>query len=77
VEFLDDLPGPPPSAADVLLVHDVDYSHVAWAPGSVIVDPWGRYTTDDPEITVVHYGNTRSRDVSEGRLADRVPAGEG
>ena len=28
--------------------------------GSVVIDPWRRYTTDNTEIRVVHYGNTRS-----------------
>ena len=28
-------------------------------PGSVIVDPWRKLPLDMPEITVVHYGNTR------------------
>jgi UDPglucose 6-dehydrogenase len=28
--------------------------------GSVVIDPWRKYTTDNTEIRVVHYGNTRS-----------------
>jgi UDPglucose 6-dehydrogenase len=28
-------------------------------PGSVIVDPWRKLPVDMPDITVVHYGNTR------------------
>ena len=28
--------------------------------GSVVIDPWRRYTTDNTEIRVVHYGNTRA-----------------
>jgi len=27
--------------------------------GSVIVDPWRKYTVSDPDIKVIHYGNTR------------------
>lgn len=27
--------------------------------GSVVVDPWRRFATDNPDIKVVHYGNTR------------------
>jgi UDPglucose 6-dehydrogenase len=27
--------------------------------GSVVIDPWRRYTTQNPNIKVVHYGNTR------------------
>jgi len=27
--------------------------------GSVVIDPWRRYTTDNTEIRVIHYGNTR------------------
>jgi UDPglucose 6-dehydrogenase len=30
--------------------------------GSIIVDPWRRYTTRNPSYKVIHYGNTRSRD---------------
>lgn len=29
------------------------------AAGSVVVDPWRTYKTDHPNITVIHYGNTR------------------
>jgi len=29
--------------------------------GSVVVDPWRTYTTDNPKIMVVHYGNSRNR----------------
>ena len=28
-------------------------------PGSVIIDPWRRYTTTSDNIKVIHYGNTR------------------
>ena len=28
--------------------------------GSVVVDPWRRYQTDNTEIRVIHYGNTRA-----------------
>lgn len=28
-------------------------------PGSVIVDPWRRFTTDRTDVKVIHYGNTR------------------
>ena len=28
-------------------------------PGSIIIDPWRTYVSLDPEITVIHYGNTR------------------
>jgi UDPglucose 6-dehydrogenase len=27
--------------------------------GSVVIDPWRKYTTDNKEICVIHYGNTR------------------
>jgi UDPglucose 6-dehydrogenase len=30
--------------------------------GSIIVDPWRRYTTRNPSYKVIHYGNTRPRD---------------
>ena len=29
------------------------------ASGSIVIDPWRRYTTTDPTIKVIHYGNTR------------------
>jgi UDPglucose 6-dehydrogenase len=29
--------------------------------GSVIVDPWRKLPTDQPDITVIHYGNTRHK----------------
>jgi UDPglucose 6-dehydrogenase len=29
--------------------------------GSVVVDPWRKYTTDDLSIKVIHYGNTRGQ----------------
>ena len=28
-------------------------------PGSVIIDPWRTYSTDNADIKVIHYGNTR------------------
>ena len=30
-------------------------------PGSVIIDPWRTYSTDNSDIKVIHYGNTRIR----------------
>jgi UDPglucose 6-dehydrogenase len=30
-------------------------------PGSVIVDPWRKLPLDMPDITVVHYGNTKHK----------------
>jgi hypothetical protein len=32
-------------------------------PGSVIVDPWRRIPLDMKDMKVIHYGNTRSRQV--------------
>jgi len=29
--------------------------------GSIIVDPWRRYSTRNPSYTVIHYGNTRGQ----------------
>jgi predicted amidohydrolase len=29
--------------------------------GSVVIDPWRKYTTKNPDIKVIHYGNTRSQ----------------
>lgn len=31
--------------------------------GSIVVDPWRTYTTTNPEIKVIHYGNTRGKQV--------------
>ena len=28
-------------------------------PGSIVIDPWRKYTSDNPMIKVIHYGNTR------------------
>lgn len=54
----------------ILLAHDpsVTYNYVAaherqqycrFLPGSTIIDPWRKYETDDQNIEVIHYGNTR------------------
>jgi len=32
-------------------------------PGSTIIDPWRTYTTTNPDIKVIHYGNTRNNQV--------------
>jgi UDPglucose 6-dehydrogenase len=32
-------------------------------PGSTIIDPWRTYTTTNPNIKVIHYGNTRNNQV--------------
>jgi hypothetical protein len=37
----------------------VDNFYFDIKPGSVIVDPWRKLPMDMPDITVVHYGNTR------------------
>jgi len=29
------------------------------ASGSIVIDPWRKYKTNDPSIKVIHYGNTR------------------
>ena len=39
-----------------------DKYYFNFAPGSVIVDPW-RQEPDKPGMEVVHYGNTRNRQV--------------
>jgi UDPglucose 6-dehydrogenase len=58
----------------VLLAHNrqITYGYTGELPqqqlyftpghGSVIVDPWRRYTTRNPSYKVIHYGNTRLRD---------------
>jgi UDPglucose 6-dehydrogenase len=58
----------------VLLAHNrqITYGYTGELPqqqlyftpghGSIIVDPWRRYTTRNPSYKVIHYGNTRLRD---------------
>jgi hypothetical protein len=29
--------------------------------GSVVVDPWRKFVSADPDIEVIHYGNTRQQ----------------
>ena len=62
-----------PVRAVILLAHDVGvtYGYTGAVPssevqlyasilgGSVVVDPWRKYHSLDPEIKVIHYGNTR------------------
>ena len=38
---------------------ETNNTYCRFLPGSVIVDPWQTYTTDDQSIKVIHYGNTR------------------
>lgn len=73
VEYADPLTGDFPEVrpAVVLLAHDAaityDYAGVDKVqdfyfdiqPGSVVVDPWRKYSTTDETIKVIHYGNTR------------------
>lgn len=73
VEYADPLTGDVANVrpAVVLLAHHAaityDYAGVDKTqdfyfeiqPGSVVVDPWRRYTTTDKTIKVIHYGNTR------------------
>ena len=61
-----------PVPAVVLLAHcaeiTYDYANVEKQqklyfdiqPGSVVVDPWRRYQSNDDTIKVIHYGNTRN-----------------
>jgi UDPglucose 6-dehydrogenase len=60
------------SAAVVLMAHNrhITYGYTGDVrddtfyydvkPGSIIVDPWRRLPLDMPELTVIHYGNTRN-----------------
>jgi len=62
------------TAAIVFLAHNrqITYGYTGELPqqqlyftpghGSIIVDPWRRYTSRNPSYKVIHYGNTRSRD---------------
>jgi UDPglucose 6-dehydrogenase len=64
------------TAAVVFLAHNrqITYGYTGELPqqqlyfspghGSIIVDPWRRYTTRNPSYKVIHYGNTRLRDQS-------------
>jgi UDPglucose 6-dehydrogenase len=63
------------SPAVVLLAHnrEVTYGYTGeqqddvhyfnFAPGSVIVDPWRKYSKSQSDIKVIHYGNTRNDQV--------------
>lgn len=60
---------PPMVWGIVLLAHNegVTYNNTnttpiysTLVPGSIVVDPWRKYVSNDPEIKVIHYGNTRS-----------------
>lgn len=44
----------------VLLAHFHDNKYYCkFLPGSVIVDPWRKYQSNDDSIKVIHYGNSR------------------
>ena len=72
VNWLDPKTGdylPPMAWGVILLAHNegVTYNHqfntpvyTEVMPGSIIVDPWRKYISNDPDIKVIHYGNTRS-----------------
>lgn len=36
-----------------------DINYCEFEQGSVILDPWRNYKSDDEDLTVIHYGNTR------------------
>lgn len=40
-------------------VNDPQSQYCLFLKGSVIIDPWRKYTVTDPDIKVLHYGNTR------------------
>jgi len=64
-------PDPGPYKAIVLLAHNASttyqYTNQNYAdemycevlPGSVIVDPWRKFSKENNDYTVIHYGNTR------------------
>ncbi|MDO8933209.1 MAG: hypothetical protein Q7U97_12505 [Rhodocyclaceae bacterium] len=58
VEFLDDLDSIPSDPRTVLLSHELQCSKFEFPLGSIIVDPWRRFASD--QHRVVHYGNTRN-----------------
>ena len=43
----------------ILLAHNSDKYYCEFLPGSVIVDPWRKYQSNDNSIKVIHYGNSR------------------
>lgn len=60
---------PPAIWGVILLAHNegVTYHHnlesklyATVMPESVIIDPWRKYVSKDPTVSVIHYGNTRS-----------------
>ena len=40
-------------------VQDEQQLYCTIEDGSVIIDPWRRFNTTNPNIKVIHYGNTR------------------
>jgi UDPglucose 6-dehydrogenase len=36
-------------------------TYCEFGTGSIVIDPWRKYTTTKPGITVIHYGNTRNQ----------------
>jgi len=42
-------------------VNEVQPMYCEFGSRSVVIDPWRTYTTDNPNIKVIHYGNTRSQ----------------
>lgn len=54
-----------PSPATYLLAHDIPYDSSKMAAGSVVVDPWRRFTGTQ-NLKVIAWGNTRSRLPSNG-----------
>ena len=43
----------------ILLAHNSDKYYCEFLSGSVIVDPWRKYQSNDKSIKVIHYGNSR------------------
>jgi len=42
-----------------LLGHDKDYDDQLFNPGSVVVDPWRKFSSGRNDLMIIHYGNTR------------------
>jgi UDPglucose 6-dehydrogenase len=42
-------------------VNDPQSQYCLFLKGSVIIDPWRKYSVTDPDIKVLHYGNTRNQ----------------
>jgi len=52
---------PTPYQAVYLLGHMGKHHDYKFPSGSIVIDPWRAFTTQDSSIKVIHYGNTRTQ----------------